>query len=330
MRRKGWLRRLFGMEFALLGVLILVMVFFSILNGEAFYQVYNLMNILKAAGSIAIMVLGLTWVIGMSEMDASFPEVASCASMLFAVMLNARVDPLLAAGLCLLAGVGFGLLTSLLVVKLQFHSLITTIATSTIAGAVANILYNGSVLSIKGLNSAALYKFFGRNVMGFPVVFVIAVVLYAVALLVQEKTRYGQYVYALAENRQAVKETGVKTGRVLTATFVLSSFFAALGGIVYVLTVYKSGQPSMGSSFFLNGFTIVFLGAMALRLGKANVVGTFIGALVLSALTSGLTMLGSGFAVGQVIKGLLLIMGVAVVTAYRRKIVPKGSKMKYE
>lgn len=330
MRRKGWLGRLFGMEFALVGVLILVMVFFSVLNGQAYYQVYNLMNILKAAGSIAIMVLGLTWVIGMSEMDASFPEVASCASMLFAVMLNARVDPLLAAGLCLLAGVGFGLLTSLLVVKLQFHSLITTIATSTIAGAVANILYNGSVLSIKGLNSTALYKFFGRDVLGFPVVFVIAVALYAAALLVQEKTRYGQYVYALAENRQAVKETGVKTGRVLTATFVLSSFFAALGGIVYVLTVYKSGQPSMGSSFFLNGFTIVFLGAMALRLGKANVVGTFIGALVLSALTSGLTMLGSGFAVGQVIKGLLLIMGVAVVTAFRRKIVPKGSKMKYE
>lgn len=330
MRRKGLLGKLFSMEFALVGVLAAVLLIFSILNGEAFYQVYNLMNILKSAGSIAILVLGLTWVIGMNEMDASFPEVASCASMLFALMLNARMDPMLAAGLCLLAGVGFGLLTSLLVVRLHFHSLITTIATSTIAGAVANILYNGSVLSIKGLNSTALYKFFGRDVLGFPIVFVIALGLYLVALLVQEKTRYGQYVYALAENRQAVQEAGVKTGRVLTATFVLSSFFAALGGIVYVLTVYKSGQPSMGSSFFLNGFTIVFLGAMALRLGKANMVGTFIGALVLSALTSGLTMLGSGFAVGQVIKGLLLIMGVAVVTAYRRRIVPKGSKMRYE
>ena len=274
--------------------------------------------------------LGLTWVIGANEMDASFPEVASCASMVFALLLNGRTDPMLAAGASLLVGVGFGCLTSLLVVRFRFHSLITTIATSTIAGAIANILYNGSVLSIKGLNSTALYKFFGRTVLGFPIVFVIAVGLYAAAFLVQEKTRYGHYVYALAENRQAVTEAGVKCGRVLTVTFVLSSFFAAFGGIVYVLTVYKSGQPSMGSSFFLNGFTIVFLGAMALRLGKANVVGTFIGALVLSALTSGLTMLGSGFAVGQVIKGLLLIMGVAVVTAYRRKIVPKGSKMKYE
>lgn len=327
---QGKKRKLFRMEFALLGVLIAVIAIFSLLIGESFYQSYNLMNIFKSAGSIGILVLGLTWVIGTNEMDCSFPEVASCASMVFALLLNARCNLWLAFGLSLLSGIGFGLLTSVLVVRFKFHSLITTIAVSTIAGALANISYNGSVLSIKGLNSTALYKFFSGNVAGIPMVFLIAIALYVLAFFVQEKTRFGQYIYALAENPQAVQESGVKAGRVRTAVFVLSAFFAAFGGIIYVLTVYKSGQPSMGSSFFLNGFTIVFLGAMALRLGKANVVGTFIGALVLSSLTSGLTMLGSGYAVGQVIKGLLLIMGVTVVTVYRRKIVPKGSKMRYE
>lgn len=323
-------RGIFRMEFALIGVLIAVMAIFSVMVGQSFYMPYNLMNILKSAGSIAIMVLGLTWVIGANEMDCSFPEVASCASMVFALMVNARYDPMLCLVVSLLCGVGFGLLTSLLVVRFKFHSLITTIAVSTIAGAIANIIYGGSVLSIKRLNSLDLYKFFKMDVFGFPVVFIIAVLLFAIAYFVQEKTKYGQYIYALSENRQAVTEAGIKSGRVLTMTFVLSSFFAAFGGVIYVLTVYKSGQPSMGNAFFLNGFTIVFLGAMCLKLGKANVVGTFIGALVLSALTSGLTMLGSGFAVGQVIKGLLLIMGVSVVTLYRRKIVPKGSKMRYE
>ena len=161
-------------------------------------------------------------------------------------------------------------------------------------------------------------------------VFVVALVLFALALLVQEKTRFGQYLYALSENPQAVKESGVKNGLVRTCVFVFSAFMAAFGGIIYVLTVYKSGQPSMGTSFFLNGFTCVFLGAMVLKLGKTQVVGTFIGALVLAALTSGLTMQGAGFAVGQVIKGLLLIMGVAVVTVYRRRTIPRGRKMKYE
>ena len=99
---------------------------------------------------------------------------------------------------------------------------------------------------------------------------------------------------------------------------------------LYVLTVYKSGQPNMGASFFLNGFTCVFLGSMVLKLGKTHVVGTLIGTIVLATLTSGLTMQGAGFAVGQVTKGLLLILGVSVVTIYRRKIVPRGRKMKYE
>ena len=135
---------------------------FSILNGSAFYQSYNLLNIFKSAGSMALMVLGLTWVIGAGEMDCSFPEVASCASMIFAWMLNQRYDPTLCLVVSLLSGVVFGLLTSLLVVRFHFHSLITTIAVSTIAGAVANIIYKGSVLSIKGLNSTWMYKFFSK------------------------------------------------------------------------------------------------------------------------------------------------------------------------
>jgi len=258
--------------------------------------------------------------------------VASCASMIFAYMLNKRYDPTLCLVVSLLSGVGFGLLNSLLVVKFNFYSLIATIATSTIAGACANIVYKGSVLSIKGINSKWMYKFFAQKVgpMDLPMVFVVAFVLFAVALLVQEKTRFGQYIYALSENPQAVKEGGIKDGRVKTILFVFSSFMAAFGGIVYVLTVYKSGQPNMGTSFFLNGFTCVFLGSMVLKLGKTHVIGTLIGTIVLATLTSGLTMQGAGFAVGQVIKGLLLILGVSVVTIYRRKIVPRGRKMKYE
>lgn len=318
------------MDFALLFVLAAMFLIFSFLNGDAFYSTYNIMNIFKAAGSIAILVLGLTWVIGAGEMDCAFPEIASCASMILALMLNSRIDPTLCLITAVLSGVGFGLLTSFLVVRLKFHSLITTIAVSTIAGAVANIIYKGSVLSVKGLNSTWMYKFFAAKAGGFPVVFVLALALYALTFIVQERTKYGQYIYALAENPQAVKEAGVKAGRVKTLLFTFSALMAAVGGVVYVLTVYKSGQPSMGSSFFLDGFTIVFLGAMVLKVGKTNVVGTFIGALVLSTLTSGLTMQGAGFAVEQIIKGLLLIMGVAVVTIYRRKTIPKGRKMKYE
>lgn len=318
------------MQFALIGVLAVMFLIFSLLNGPSFYSTYNIMNILKSAGCIAIMVLGLTWVVGSGEMDCSFPEIASCTSMVFALLLNQRMNPTVAMLLSMCCGIVFGLLTSFLVTKFNFYSLITTIAVSSIAGAVANIIYKGSNLPIKGIKSTWMYKLLAQKPGGFPMIFIIALILYVIAYIIQEKTKFGQYIYALSENTQAVKESGVKSGRVKTLLFIFSGFMASMGGIVYVLTVYNSGQASMGSSFFLNGFTVVFLGAMVLKLGKCNVVGTFIGALVLASLTSGLTQQGAGFAVEQVIKGLLLILGVAVVTIYRRKTIPKGRKMKYE
>jgi ribose transport system permease protein len=256
--------------------------------------------------------------------------VIGLGGMAFAALVNGGMAPSLAACTAALIGVCFGLTTSFFVVRLKFNSLITTIAVSTIAGAIASIIYKGALLPVKGISAMPLYKFFRQNVAGFPVVFVLAIGIFFVALIVQEKTKFCHYMYALSENRQAVTEAGVKSNRALTGIFVISALCAAVAGVIYVLTVYKAGQPAMGASFFLDGFTVVFLGAMAFRLGKANVAGTFISALVLSSLTSGLTMLGKGFAVGQVIKGLLLIMGVAVVTIYRRQIIPKGSKMKYE
>ena len=62
------------MQFALVGVLAVMFLIFSLLNGPSFYSTYNIMNILKSAGCIAIMVLGLTWVVGSGEMDCSFPD----------------------------------------------------------------------------------------------------------------------------------------------------------------------------------------------------------------------------------------------------------------
>lgn len=318
------------MQLALVGVLIAMVFVFSMINGPSFYSTYNIMSILKSAGSIAIMVLGLTWVVGSGEMDCSFPEVASCTSMVLAYLLNARMNPTWAVVLSLCVGIVMGLITSVLVVRFRFYSLITTIAVSTIAGACANIIYKGSNLPIKGIKSTWMYKFFATKVGQFPMVIVVALVLYVIAFLIQERTKFGQYIYALSENPQAVKESGIRSWAVKTMLFTFSAFMASFGGIVYVLTVYNSGQAAMGSSFFLNGFTVVFLGAMVLKLGKCNVVGTFIGALVLGSLTNGLTMQGAGFAVEQIIKGLLLILGVTVVTIYRRKTVPKGRKMKYE
>lgn len=324
------LKKVFRAEFSLFWILLATFIFFSVKVGSYFYSVGNLMNILATASSMAILVLGVTWVIGADEMDCSFPDVAACASMVFAILVHNGMNIALAILIALGSGVVMGLITSFFVVKFNFHSLITTIAVSTIAKSVAAIIYQGMPLPLPSIKSSGFYRFINATVGVVPMVFIITVVLYIGLYFIQEKTKYGQYIYAMGENRQAVKETGVKSKRILTIIFVTSALFAALGGIIMVFTVYGSGQPKMGSSFFLDGFTVVFLGAMVLKLGKTNVVGTFFGALMLAVLVNGMTMLGSTFAVGQIIKGLLLVIGVVVVSVSQKRKKGKVGVLKYE
>ena len=322
-------KKIFKAEYSLLWLILATIVFFAIAQ-PAFFGFNNLMNILGNAAYMSLMVLGVTWVIATNEMDCSFPDVAACASMVFATLAFAGYNLWLAILAALIAGVLCGALTSFLVVKLKFHSLITTIAVASIAKSIAAALNGGMPLSVPVIKSHALYKFINSDVFGIPMIFIIVLVIYIVLFIIQEKTKYGQYIYALGENRQAVKEAGVKEGKILASVFMTSAFFAALAGILMVFVVYGSGQPKMGSAFFLDGFTVVFLGAMVLKLGKTNVVGTFLGGILLAMIVNGLTLMGGSFATSQIIKGLLLVVGIIMVAIGQRKRRGKVGVLKYE
>lgn len=323
------IKKLFRAEFSLFWLIAAALVFFAVAQ-PAFFSYYNLMNVLKNASYMGLMVLGVTWVIAANEMDCSFPDVAACASMVFAYFAVNGYNLWLAIGLALMSGIVCGLITSILVVRFKYHSLITTIAVSTIAKSVAAAINGGMPLSAPVIKSAPLYRFINRDMAGIPVIFIIVLVIYGVLLLIQEKTKYGQYVYAMGENRQAVREAGVKEGKILAGIFITAAFFAALAGVLMVFVVYGSGQPKMGSSFFLDGFTVVFLGAMVLKLGKSNVVGTFLGGIMLAMIVNGLTLMGANFAASQIIKGLLLVIGIVMVAFGQKKRRGKAGVLKYE
>lgn len=322
-------KSIFKPEFALFWLIALTLVFFAVMQ-PAFFTFFNMMNVLRNASYMGLMVLGVTWVIASNEMDCSFPDIAACASMVFSYFAFNGVSLWISIILALSAGVLFGTLTSILVVKFRFHSLITTLAVATIAKSIAAALNGGMPLSVPVIKSAWLYDFVNMDIFGVPMVFIIVLVIYILLFVIQEKTKYGQYVYALGENRIAIKETGIKEGPILASIFMTSALFAALAGVLMVFTVYGSGQPKMGSAFFLDGFTVVFLGAMVLKLGKTNVVGTFFGGILLAMVVNGLTLMGGSFAISQIIKGLLLVIGIVMVVFGRRKRRGNIGVLKYE
>jgi ribose transport system permease protein len=197
-------------------------------------------------------------------------------------------------------------------------ALIATIGIATIAKSCAYIIGKGSPIYLQRINPGVEFLVYGK-IAQIPVLFIIVLVLYLIASFLQNQTKLGQYLYALGENRQAAMEAGIPEKPIIYSFYILSATLAAAGGVMQ-LASFTSGQPNFQGSYFVDGLTAVFLGALVIKAGKPNVIGTLIGAILIMVLGNGLTLLGVPFYVGIIIKGLLMLLGVAVIAVSRHQL----------
>lgn len=276
----------------------------------------NITDMLRSASIGAIMFLGVTWIIAAGEIDVSFMSVAALANMLVAGLVKAGFGWPEAVALGLGAGVVFGLINGALVALLRLPALVITIATGGLAGSIAAAIGLGTSISLS--NTGFVGALVNANLGMVPMLAIIVLVLYGLAYYVQEHLTFGHYLYAMEQNRAAVIEAGVPANRILFPLYILSAVLSAVAGILLAANL-SSGQPYIGASYFLDGLTAVLLGGMALKLGKPNVIGTLTAVLLLTALLSGSALLGWTDSQRQIVRGLILLVGVAIVVRARRK-----------
>lgn len=276
----------------------------------------NITDMLRSASIAAIMFLGVTWIIAAGEIDVSFMSVAALANMLVAGLVKAGYGWPEAVAVGLTAGVVFGLINGALVALLRLPALVITIATGGLAGSIAAAIGLGTSISLT--STGFVGTLVNTNVGMVPLLAILVLALYGVAYYVQEHLTFGHYLYAMEQNRAAVVEAGVPANRILFLLYVLSGVLSAIAGILLAANL-SSGQPYIGNSYFLDGLTAVLLGGMALKLGKPNVVGTLTAVLLLTALLSGAALLGWSDSQRQIVRGLILLVGVAIVVRARRK-----------
>ncbi len=318
MRNRLSLKTILEPNLVLLWVLALLVVFFST-QSTAFWSIDNVMEVLRSCGIIALMVLGVTWIVASGEADISFPDIAALSSMLTAILVKNGMIWGAATLVAVLAGGVFGVLSGTLITKFRFPALIATIAVGSIAKAVANMINKGQPLYLMSIDPTVQFLVYGKFA-GIPVLFVVVAVVYLVAAFIQDFTTTGQHLYALGENRKASLEAGIKEHRIILSFYTLSALLASFSGVLLAAS-FSSGQPRIGGSFFIDGLTTVFLGAMVVKAGKPNVIGTLIGAVIIAVLTNGITLMGIPYYVGSIIKGILMIAGVAVIVLARRGVI---------
>ncbi len=308
--------RAFQPQYLMIWALIVMVVGLSIAS-PAFRSRDNLVEILRSACIYGIMVLGLTWIIALGEIDVTFPDIAAFGSMLVAYLVFNDIPWLLAIIIAIAVSSLWGLLSGVLINVFKVRALIASIAVTTIAKAMAYVIGKGSPIYVPVIDPTVNFLVYGK-IAGIPLLVIVVGVIYIVAGFIQNRTKLGQYLYALGENRQAALEAGIPEKPIIYSFYILSAFLAATAGSLMVAS-YTAGQPNFLGTYFVDGLSIVFLGALVFKIGKPNVFGTLIGAIMIMVISNGSTLLGIPFYIGIILKGVLMVAGVAVISISRNR-----------
>lgn len=311
-RVPAW-RAILGRFGVLVGLLALIIVF-AVLT-PVFLTSGNLMNIVKDATTNALMGAGMTFVILAAEIDLSVGSTLALTSVVGATAMVATGSVWLGVLVMILAGAIAGLLNGVTVAYLGFPSFIATLGTMWLYRGAAYV-YSGG-LAVTGLPSSFLSLANGRLI-GIPVVVFLIVAVYGLCHFVLTRTAIGRHVYAIGDNNEAARLSGVGVGRLKMLVFVLSGALTGLGAAVYTSRLF-SAQPVGGIGFELNAIAAVVIGGTSLFGGVGGVLGTLVGAVFMSTLTNGLIILNVSSFWQEVLMGAVLL-GAVGLDQYRKRL----------
>ncbi|RCW84818.1 ABC transporter permease [Paracoccus lutimaris] len=289
----------------------------SILMGFAsdnFFSLGNIMNVLRQVSIVAILAVGMTFVILTGGIDLSVGAVMALVGTLSTgMMVNMGLPAPLALVAGIFIGLGIGLANGALVAWGKMPAIIVTLATMGMARGLG-LIYSGGY-PISGIPS--WLSWFGVGRIGFlPVPVIIMFVIYAVAWVLLQRTAFGRHVYALGGNETAARLSGVKTQRVKLAVYGISGLTAALAAVILTGRL-MSGQPNAGGGFELDAIAAVVLGGTAIAGGRGLILGTLIGAVLLGILNNGLNLMGINPYLQDVIKGAIILLAIYIGREWR-------------
>ena len=291
--------------------LLATMAFFTV-ESDRFLQTQNLSLVLQQTMVVGVLAIGQTVVILTAGIDLSVGTVMALGQVVMTKLaVSSGVSPLPALLIGILTCVGFGILNGGLVTVVRLPAFIITLGTLNIAFALTHIVSNDETYT--GLPSVLL--FFGRTfrVAGADFTYGVAfmLLLYAFVWFALTHTAWGRHVYAVGDNREAARLTGINTERVLLSVYTLAGLTSGLAAMLLVGRT-EVGDPNAGQTTEnLDSITAVVLGGTSLFGGRGTIIGTLIGAIIVGVFRNGLTLIGVQVIYQYLVTGILIILAVS-------------------
>ena len=184
------------------------------------------------------------------------------------------------------------------------------------------VLYRGrATASGRNLLIAAAFlgfTFLMARYKGLPNVLVVMFALIALFVFVTTRTTFGRRIYAMGGNEKAAKLSGINTEKLTFLTFAIMGILAALAGLIFAARL-NVATPKAGAGFELDVIAACFIGGAATTGGVGKIIGAVIGAFIMGVMNNGMSIMGIGIDLQQVIKGVVLLLAVFLDVYYKNK-----------
>jgi len=328
-REDGLVKRLLmAQAFQIFLVLLVIIAIFSALAPDTFATFGNMRLIIQNASILAVLGVGMTYVIITAGIDLSIGSVLVFSGMVSAIVMRSMGGAgwgVATVGIvvAILCGLGWGIINGVLIAKAKVPPLIVTLGTLGMALGFAQILSGGiDIREVPTVLSDGIG--YGNIFGGVPILSVIALVVLVIGAIVLRFTRFGRYTYAVGSSEESARRVGVKVDRHLISVYAL---MGGLSGLAGILSLAQFGTTAVAgqSATNLNVIAAVVIGGTSLFGGFGTVFGTVVGLFIPAVLQDGFVITGVQPFWQQVAVGAVLI-GAVYVDQTRRASALRGGK----
>jgi fructose transport system permease protein len=297
--------------------LVLACAFFG-MRSDRFLTGDNLSIVLQQVMVVGVIAVGQTLIILTAGVDLSCGMVMALGGIVMTTLAVEHGVPVpIAIGCGIGATTAFGLINGLLVTRLKLPPFIVTLGTLNIAFAATQLYSEAQTVTDVPDSMTALGRTFQVGSTAVVYGAVVMVLLYLVATYVLTQTTVGRHVYAVGDNPEAARLSGIATPRVLLGVYVVAGMCYGLAALLSVART-GVGDPNAGQVENLEAITAVVLGGTSLFGGRGVLFGTLVGALVVGVFRNGLTLIGVSSVYQVLVTGVLVILAVTADQLTRR------------
>lgn len=305
------LARVPGVAFLLVGLGIVFAVF-----APGFATIPNLLNIGIQSSVLLLLALPMTLIIMTEGLDLSMGAVLGLTGVVLAWALVAGNPLILAFAAAVGVGLAFGIANGLLVVKMGLPPFVATLGTLGIAQGIALVVTSGE--SVAGIGPA-LPRLYASRWAGIPFSILVAVVMYGVFHFLLYHTRFGNYVFAIGGNREALVLAGVPAGFFHVSVYALAGLMSGFAALLLTGRM-NSGHPIAAMGMEFDAIAAVIVGGTERQRGNGWLPGTVLGVLAVGVLRNGLNVMAMPSSLQVASIGLLLIVALLIDSIRRRRL----------